>query len=139
MADAKLYDDGRRNTCEDVTANNTVAAADSGMVLNIKADGLVTTLPDAAAGLAGLTVIVRLAGVPVTNGPAGTGANESVGHSISPHSSDAIDGLGAAGVDNKDLVMVKASMIVGDYVKLVCNGVDTWYVVEASGAWTREA
>jgi len=35
--------------------------------------------------------------------------------------------------------MVKASQVQGDYVKLRCDGVDTWFVVEASGNWTMEA
>lgn len=139
MADTVLYDAGARLDCEDVVADNTVAVADSGRILNIKADGKVTTLPNATAALAGLSVIVRLAGVPVTNGPAGTGANESVGHEIAPHSSDLIVGRGVTGTADKSLLMVKASQIVGDYVKLVCNGVDTWYIQEMRGAWTFEA
>lgn len=139
MADTLLNIEGRRVDCEDVTANNTVAVADSGRVLNIKADALVTTLPNNAAGTVGLSVIVRLAGVPVTNGPAGTGSNESVGHEIAPHSSDLIVGRGATGVADKSLLMVKASMKVGDYVKLVGNGVDTWFIQESSGDWTFEA
>lgn len=137
MPTAKLYD-SQRLFAETVSADNTVAVADSGVVLNQTADAKTTTLPDAAAANVGLTVIVRLAGVPA-GGPVGSGSNESQGHTISPHSSDKIVGLGASGTTNKDLLMVKASMIVGDYVKLVSNGVDTWYVQEAVGAWTFEA
>jgi len=137
MPTRKLYD-SQRLFAEDVSADNTVAVADSGVVLNQTADAKVTTLPDAAAANVGLTVIVRLGGVKA-GGPVGSGSNASQGHAISPHSSDKIVGLGASGTTNKDLLMVKASMIVGDYVKLVSNGVDTWYVEEAVGAWTFEA
>lgn len=139
MADTQLREDGRRVTCEDVTADNTVAAADSGMVLNIKADSKITTLPDITSSMVGLRVIVRLNGVPVTNGPVGTGSSKSVGHEIAPHSSDTIVGLGAAGTADKSLLMVKASMVTGDYAVLQADGVSRWFVQEASGAWTRES
>jgi len=137
MPTAKLYD-SQRLFSETVSADNTVAVADSGVVLNQTADGKVTTLPAVASTNVGLTVIVRLAGV-VAGGPVGSGASASLGHTISPNSADKIIGLGAAGVDDKDLVMVKASMVVGDYVKLVSDGLNGWFVQEAVGAWTREA
>lgn len=130
----KLYD-GKVYASEDVSANNTVAAADSGVVLNIVEDAIVTTLPSTAAGL---TVIVRIGGKPA-GGSVGSGDDASVGHAISPAAADKIIGLGAAGADNKDLLMVKASSKVGDYVKLVGDGAEGWYVQEAVGEWTREA
>lgn len=137
MPTAKLYD-SQRLFAETVSADNTVAVADSGVVLNQTVDGKVTTLPAVASSNVGLTVIVRLAGVKA-GGPVGSGASASLGHLISPAAADKIIGLGAAGVDDKDLVMVKASMVVGDYVKLVSDGVNGWFVQEAVGAWTREA
>jgi len=138
MATVKLAD-GRRVLGENVSANNTVALADSGSALNIISDAKVTTLPDAAAGNVGLEVFVVLGGVPA-GGPVGSGSNASVGHEIAPNSSDKIVGiLGGSGTADKSILMAKASMIVGDYVKLRSNGVDTWFVVEASGAWTMEA
>lgn len=139
MATVALRTAGQRLQSEDVTANNTVAAADSGVVLNQKADALVTTLPNLTSAMVGLRVIVRLAGVPVTSGPTGTGNNKSVGHEIAPHSSDKIVGFGVSGTADKSLLMVKASMKVGDYVILVGDGVDTWYVQEVVGSWTFEA
>lgn len=137
-----LRDAGQALYSEDVSADNTVAAADSGIVLNQVADGKVTTLPDITAALVGTVVIVRIGGVQQTNGPAGASTgNGQVGHSISPHSSDKISGLGAAGTANKDLLMVKADGNVGDYVVLVAGDViaGVWNVVEAKGSWTREA
>lgn len=135
----KLYEAGARLYSEDVSANNTVALADSGVVLNQVTDGKVTTLPDAAAGNVGLRVIVRLGGVPKTTGLSGSGDNASVGHEVAPHASDKIVGLGSSGTADKSLLMAKASMKVGDYVALRSNGVDTWFVEEAVGAWTFEA
>jgi hypothetical protein len=137
MPTVKLYD-GKRYFGEHVDADNTVAAADSGVVLNVIADGKKTTLPDAAAGNLGVVVIVRLGGVPA-GGPVGSGANKSVAHEIAPHSSDKIVGLGAAGTADKSLLMAKDDMIVGDYVKLQSDGAGAWNVLEAVGAWTREA
>jgi hypothetical protein len=137
MATVKLYD-SKRYACENVSANNTVAVADSGNVLNIIADAIVTTLPAVASSNVGLTVVVRLGGVPA-GGPVGSGSNGSVGHEIAPNASDKIIGLGAAGTDDKSLLMVKSSMQVGDYVKLVSDGLNGWFVQEAVGSWTREA
>ncbi len=138
MATVKLSD-GRRVLGENVSANNTVALADSGSALNQIADAKVTTLPDAAAGNVGLEVFVVLGGVPA-GGPVGSGSNGSVGHEIAPHSSDKIVGiLGGSGTADKSILMAKDDMVAGDYVKLRSNGVDTWFVVEASGAWTMEA
>ena len=137
MATVKLYD-GKRYDAENVIADNTVAVADSGRVLNIIADGKLTTLPNNAAGTVGLTVIVRLGGVPA-GGPVGSGSNASLGHEIAPHSSDLIVGRGVTGTADKSLLMTKANMIVGDYVILVGNGVDTWFIQESVGAWAFEA
>lgn len=139
MATAKLYD-SQRLFAENVSANNTVAGADSGVVLNQTADAKVTTLPDITAALAGTRVIVRLAGV-AAGGPVGSGASASQGHEIAPHSSDKIVGLGVAGTADKSLLMVKADMVVGDYVILRAGDVTAgvWAVEEAVGAWTFEA
>lgn len=139
MSKVQLREEGRRLQAEDVTANNTVAAADSGNVLNITKDALVTTLPNITTSMVGLTVIVRLAGATPTTGTAGTGSNQSVGHEIAPHSSDKISGAGVSGTADKSLLMVKASQEVGDYVILQADGVDTWFVKEWSGSWTFEA
>lgn len=136
---APLHQPGQRFYSEAVTANNTVVAADSGVVLDQQADALVTTLPDITSSMVGLEVVVRLAGVKKTNGPAGSGDNASVGHEIAPHSSDSIVGLGASGTADKSLLMVKASQYVGDFVRLRADGVSRWFVVAAVGAWTFEA
>jgi len=140
MAKIKLAD-GRVVLGEKGTANNTVANSDSGSALLIQKDALVTTLPNAATSNVGLEVFVVLGAVPPTSGPVGAGSgNASIGHEIAPHSSDKIQGiLGGTGTADKSILMVKASQVQGDYVKLRCDGVDTWFVVEASGNWTMEA
>lgn len=139
MSKVQLRSNGQQLQSETVTANNTVAAADSGVVLNQTKDALVTTLPNITTSMVGLCVIVRLAGATPTSGTAGTGSNESVGHEIAPHSSDKISGASQAGTADKSMLMVKASMKVGDYVILRADGVDTWFVQEYCGDWTFEA
>jgi hypothetical protein len=137
MPTRKLYD-SHRLFAEDVSADNTVAIADSGVVLNQTADAKTTTLPAVASTNVGLEVIVRLGGVKA-GGPVGSGSNGSQGHTISPNASDKIMGLGVAGTDDKDLLMAKDDMIAGDYVRLRSDGVNGWFVVEAVGAWTFQA
>lgn len=139
MSKVLLHEEGQRLQAEDLTTSNTVAVADSGVVLNQTKDALVTTLPNITSSMVGLRVIVRLAGAVPTTGTAGTGSNESVGHEIAPHSSDKIVGFGVSGTADKSLLMVKASHKVGDYVILQADGVDTWYVQEVVGDWTFEA
>lgn len=138
MAEVALRDAGQKLQSEDLTTNNTVAAADSGVVLNQRADGLTTTLPAVGATNVNLTVIVRVGDVQQTNGPTGAGTgNGEIGHTISPNSADKIIGLGAAGTDDQDLVLAKADHQVGDYVVLQSDGSTGWFVVEAKGAWAR--
>lgn len=118
---------------ENVTGNKTLAVTHQGLVQNVVADGAVITLP---ATVVGVTFTVRVGGVPA-GGPVGSGSNKSVGLAISPNADDRIDGLGATGVDNKDLLLAKATSKVGDYVTLVgtTNG---WNIAAASGVFTRE-
>lgn len=126
-----------------VSGNKTLAAVDSGVVQQITGDAGVITLPAAAAGLVGMTVVIEVAGKPVTNGPAGTGTNKSTGFSVSPAAADGITGGGlATPVVNKDFVYAKATANIGDRLVLICSGVTgtgAWYVREISGSgWTRE-
>lgn len=140
MAQVALRDAGQKLQSEDLTTNNTVAIADSGVVLNQRKDGLVTTLPAVASSNVGLRVIVRVGDVQQTSGPTGAGTgNKSIGHEIAPNASDKIMGFGQAGTDDKSLLLAKANHVVGDYVILQSDGVNGWMVQEVKGAWTFEA
>lgn len=112
-----------------VTADKTLAAADSGLVQNVTADGKVITLPAAGATTVGLTFTVR-------NGGAYDGA---VGISVSPNASDQIIGNGFTAADNKDAINTKTTARPGDELTLVSDGSAGWFVHNVVGTWAREA
>jgi hypothetical protein len=122
-AGGELY----RNTQSRQTksANFTAAEGDVGMVNDIDTDGVVVTLP---ATVAGMTFRFRNAG-----------ADAAVGISLSPNAVDKIMGVGLTSADNKDLINTKATAKKGDFVTLVGDGVNGWYVQELVGTWAREA
>jgi len=135
MATVQNPSDKRRQSTNR-TADATLAIADCGVVQNVQADGKVITLPSTAAGL---TFTIRNGGVPVTNGPTGTGANGSLAVTISPAAADKISGNGLTPADNKDLINTKATAQVGDEVTLVGDGVDGWVIQNIVGTWARES
>ncbi len=111
---------------EAVPDNKTLDAQDVGKVLYVTTDAKTVTLPATAAGLQYI----------VMNGGATPG---SVGMSVSPNTADRIMGADLAGADNKDRINTKATARPGDYIKLVADGVNGWYVVEENGTWAAEA
>lgn len=111
------------------TANFTLALADSGVVQVINADALVGTLPTAAAGL---TFIFEI-------GTAGGNGVGEIGFAISPQSTDAIDGAGATGVNNKDMLVTKATARKGDRIVLIGGAANKYVVHHISATVTREA
>jgi hypothetical protein len=123
----------------DVSANKTLAASDQGIVQNVIADAKVLTLPSTAATLA---FTVRNGGLPVTSGPAGTGANGTVLVALSPAAADAIAGLGFTATINKDAFNTKATSHVGDELTVVGSGTagtGAWNVqANTKGIWARE-
>lgn len=132
---APIPSDKRRNVVE-VSSNKTFAVADQGTVQNIIADGLTLTLPAAGAAATGTKFVIRNGGLPVTNGPAGSGSNKSVGITITPGASDTVTGLGFTPAANKGPQNLKATANVGDEISLM-SGVNNWNVVETIGTWTR--
>jgi hypothetical protein len=106
------------------TANYTINAGDSGTLINVRGGSsgspITITLPATALGVC---VWLRF--------------SQGTYCDISPNSSDKIVGLGSAGTDDKDLQMANASD--GDYVRLLGDGADGWFVLEARGAYTRES
>jgi hypothetical protein len=108
------------------TANYTMTASDSGYTTFLDATGgtFTITLPSTAVGLSYRFAVAE-------------GKNTTNDLNISPAAADKIIGLGAAGVDNKDMTL--ASPTEGDFLEIFGDGVDGWYVQRASGTWTREA
>ena len=103
------------------TANASLIVNDSGNVfVDSSAAAVIITIPASAVGIS-YNIIC-------SNG--GNAIN------ISPAAADKIVGLANAGTTDKDLIL--ATPVVGDYVKLIGAGTNVWYVMEASGTFTRE-
>jgi hypothetical protein len=128
-----------RQKWQDVAAGAyTVTTADGDIYIACGADNDVVTLPDAAAANKGMRVTVQ-----------NVGADGACLISISPHSSDGIRGgvHGAAGGDlvsfagthDKDAQNTKATAKEGDYLILISDGVDDWWVVGGKGVWATQA
>lgn len=124
MSVDQLYQHARERS-EAVTDNKTIAEADSGEVLYVQADAKTITLP---ATDAGLTVKI------VNDMPDGVCAVK-----IAPNASDKIMGAGFTSADNKYIINTKATAKQGDYIKLVGDGADGWFITEIAGTWAKEA
>lgn len=103
----------------DVTETKTLAIADVGYVQNVIFDSAsVAQINIPATATLGYWVI-RAGGVAVTSGPTGTKSNHSMRLAISPVAADQLQGdVGGAAVDNKDLILSKAKMRVGDEIAI---------------------
>ncbi len=117
-------------------ASSSIPAGDAGVDQNISTDGLVVSLPQIHSGNIGLTFLFR-----------NTGADGNNIITLSPHSSDSINGTianasadsVASGVVNKDWVNTKATANNGDYVILRAVSLTKWYIVGGVGIWASEA
>lgn len=117
--------------------SKTLALSDQGAIQNVVADGITITLPATAAGN---TFTIRNGGVPAASAVgAGTGTDASALITIAPNASDKIQGLAFTAADNKAALNTKATAKVGDFLRLVGDGIDGYNVVEARGIWTRAA
>ena len=107
-----------------ITEDVTAAAANFGHPNVVTADATIT-LPATAAGI-GLWLVCGADGVRVT---------------VSPNASDKflIDVAGAAGSDNKDIILASATSKKGDYVKLLGDGSNGWNILELAGTWVDES
>lgn len=113
-----------------ITADLTLTAADDGNVIAFDSTtALTVTLPATRAGLKYTFVLKQLPG-------AGT-------HAISPNAVDKIFAPGFTAADGKAIVATAAADGVGDFITLVGDGVDGWYVVAIGEAtpdnWARQA
>ena len=103
----------------------TVDALDSGKIIYVDTDAKTITLP---ATDAGITVTL------VNAGSFGT-----VALTIDPNANDQINGNDITAADNKDYVNTKATAQRGDFVTLVADGTDGWFITAQRGTWAREA
>ena len=108
----------------------TVRATDANTVFLITTADKTVTLPSSAIAGAGLayTFIVTAAAL-------STGS----GFSISPNAVDKLMGAGITSADNKDFINDGVTDAEGDFMTIISDGVDGWYIQSFRGVWTREA
>lgn len=119
----------------DVTEAKTLTLADSGYVQNvIYANGAVTLPATAVVG----TFTVRNGGVPVTNGPAGTGDDGNF-IKVTPNASDKVSGgVDGTPTDGKPFENTAATARVGDEITITNTGAtDGGFVNSVKGIWVR--
>lgn len=114
-----------QNKTATVTADKTLAEADCGVTQVVTVDAKTITLPSTVVGMR----------FRIQNG----GANGAVLVAVSPAAADKIMGNGFTSADNKDALNTKATAKNGDYIDLVGDGVNGWFVSGVKGIWAREA
>lgn len=125
------------NSIDVDNTSKVLTLADCGIIQNVIVDGLTVTLPATAAGS---TFTVRNGGLPASTALGSqSGADAGVLVNVAPNSADKIQGLGFTAADNKSVLNTKATSRVGDYIRLVGDGIDGYNVIEARGIWARAA
>lgn len=115
------------NEVEEVTGAKTLDAGDSGVVQNVTATATIT-LPAVAAGISGITYLIRV-------------GDEGLTVTINPNSADKIVGAGLTAADNKDVIFTNQP--AGSYIVLTAVNEATtdsaWAIQRILGEVTREA
>lgn len=126
--------DGRY--ARDIDTSLTVAAEDSGLVLNVIATGVVVTLP--AVATQGVWTI-RDGGVPVTDGPAGAIVSAAV-PTVDPNGSDTLAGLNVEGTEQDGKYYKNTGGNPGDEIVVANTGATNGgLIVSTKGDWILEA
>lgn len=111
---------------EALTSTKTFDAQDNGKLFWCTGDGSALTLPSIADGLSGVKLVAG-------------GAFGTMAMTVSPAAADMILARDMGGVDNKDLLLTKATQRRGDYVVLTFGDADGYAAAELRGIWTAEA
>ena len=127
-----LYAEGQSggeeiNLTDDTTLAVNTHSVQVGKFVTISADAKTLTLPAVVVGAS--FIIVNTA----------NDGNSLL--TISPNSNDKflVDIAGAAGTDNKDIILAKATQSKYDYVHLVGLSADGWLIQDIRGTWVDEA
>ena len=127
-----LYAEGQSggeeiNLTDDTTLAVNTHSVQVGKFVTISADAKTLTLPAVVVGAS--FIIVNTAN-----------DGESL-LTISPNSSDKflVDIAGAAGTNNKDIILAKATQSKYDYVHLVGLSADGWLIQDIRGTWVDQA
>lgn len=127
--DAIKYQDpwAHKTMRETLSGVKTFDAQDNGKLFCVDAagDADALTLPSIADGFCGATIMA-------------IGAFGTTLVKIDPAAADMILGPDMAGVDNKDLLLTKATQRRGDFVTLVSGDADGYSVIEQRGIWAAE-
>jgi len=110
---------------ETKSANYTVDALDSGKVIHVDTDAKTITLPSTIAGLDVIFV--------------NDGDDAGVLLTLAVAAADKIMGPDVAGTDTKGQLNTKLTAKRGDFLHLVGDGADGWFIVEKRGTWAEEA
>lgn len=102
----------------------SLSVADHGAkVLVTNAASCIVSLPATQKGLEYTLIVGSL--------PTGSG------HALSPVAADKIFGNGFTAADDKDALCAAAGDRIGDFITVVGDGVDGWYITGISGTWTN--
>ena len=116
--DGRSYDHPKFLTKAD---DYTLTLEDSGKVFVMTVADKVFTLPSTVNGLVYTLVTGVLGG--------------STGLSVSPAAADKLSG----GTDDKDFINTAATDILVDWLKVIGNGGDGWWIIGKGGIWAPEA
>ncbi len=121
----------KQNVPVTIADNTTLTAADTDKIFFVTADAKTITLPATAAGLK-YTFINK-------------GADGAIAINVSPAAADAIHGTTNAstnvvlsGVDDKDAINTKGTATTGDYITILGDGTEGWYVIGCGGIWASQ-
>ena len=127
-----LYAEGQSggeeiNLSDDTTLAVNTHSVQFGKFVTISADDKTLTLPAVVVGASFIIV--------------NTASPASSKLTISPNSNDKflVDIAGAAGTDNKDIILAKATQDQYDYVHLVGLSADGWLIQDVRGTWVDES
>lgn len=110
---------------ETLSIDYTTDEEDTGKIIYQDTDAKTITLPATVVGYEFTFV--------------NAGAYGTVIQTISPDANDQIIGPNLAGVDNKDIVNTKATAQRGDYITVVGDGAQGWFITDMKGVWAAEA
>ena len=115
------------NLDADTTLAVNTHSVQVGKFVTISADAKTLTLPAVVVGASFIIV--------------NTASDGNSLLTISPNSSDKflVDIAGAAGTDNKDVILAKATQDQYDYIHLVGLSSNGWYISDVRGTWVDES
>ena len=112
---------------DDTTLDLAKHSVQVGKYVEISADAKTLTLPAVTIGASFIIVCTAKDGQALLT--------------VSPDAADKfiVDLLGAAGTDNKDIILAKASQKENDFVHLMGLNADGYYIHNISGVWSDES